>query len=103
MAVATDRRNLRIYSVGGMQREVLTLPGPVVALSGFKDKLMASVHLAMPLPGNQSIGTAIFSIGQDEQQHDHPNFSPLPLAPSSYLAWQGFTDEGVVRFILIFP
>ena len=84
-----------------MQREVLTLPGPVVALSGFKDKLMASVHLAMPLPGNQSIGTAIFSIGHDE--HDQPNFFPLPLAPSSYLAWQGFTDEGVVRFILIFP
>ena len=56
MAVATDRRNLRIYSVGGMQREVLTLPGPVVALSGFKNKIMASVHLAMPLPGNQSIG-----------------------------------------------
>ena len=84
-----------------MQREVLTLPGPAVALSGFKDKLMASVHLAMPLPGNQSIGTAIFSIGQDE--HDQPNFFPLPLAPSSYLAWQGFTDEGVVRFLLIFP
>ena len=100
MAAATDRRYLRIFTVGGMHREVLSLPGPVVALSGFGDKIMVSVHLAMPLPGNQSIGTAIFNIGKNK--HVLPNFNPLPLAPSSYLAWQGFTDEGVVSCIKIF-
>ena len=99
MAAATDRRNLRIFTVGGMQREVFALPGPVVALSAFNEKVMTSVHLGMPLPGNQSIGTAVFNIGKLE--HDHPNFNPLPLAPSSYLAWQGFTDEGVVSISLL--
>ena len=56
VAAATDRRHLRIFSTGGMQREVLSLPGPIVAMSGFHDKLMVSVHIGMPLPGNQCIG-----------------------------------------------
>ena len=96
MAAATDRRNLRIFTVGGMQREVLALPGPTVAMSGFKDKLMISAHLGLALPGNQCIGTAVFHVGKLD--HQLPHFNSLPLAPSSYLAWQGFTDEGVVSF-----
>ena len=98
MAAATDRRNLRIFTVGGMQREVLALPGPTVAMSGFKDKLMISAHLGLALPGNQCIGTAVFHVGKLD--HQLPHFNSLPLAPSSYLAWQGFTDEGVVSFVL---
>ena len=93
MAAATDRRNLRIFTLGGMQREVLTLPGPIVALSGHKTKIMITVHSGMPIPGNQSISFAVFDIGTD---HDHqvPNFQPLALAPKAFLSWQGFTDEG---------
>ena len=34
VAAATDRRNLRLFSTGGVQKEVLSLPGPVVALAG---------------------------------------------------------------------
>ena len=83
---------MRIFSTGGFQREVLSLPGPVVAMSGFQDKLMISVHTGMPLPGNQCIGTAIFNIGNTV--HQLPSFNTLPLAPNSNLAWQGFTDEG---------
>jgi len=92
VAAATDRRHLRIFSTGGMQREVLSLPGPIVAMSGFHDKLMVSVHIGMPLPGNQCIGTAIFNVGNTV--HQMPTFNVLPLAPKSNLAWQGFTDEG---------
>ncbi len=93
VAAATDRRNLRLFSSGGMQKEVLSLPGPVVALSGYENKLMVTVHLSMPLPGNQCIGTAIFNVA--DMNHSMPNFSLLPLAPKSILSWQGFTDEGV--------
>ena len=76
-----------------MQREVLTLPGPIVALSGHKTKIMITVHSGMPIPGNQNISFAVFDIGTD-QDHQVPNFQPLALAPKAFLAWQGFTDEG---------
>ena len=54
VAAATDRRQLRLMTVSGMQREVVSLPGPVVALAGWGDRLMVAVHAAgTPLPGNQ--------------------------------------------------
>ena len=46
-----------------MQREVLSLPGPVVALAGQGPYLSVAVHLGMPLPGNQNIGVAVFNVG----------------------------------------
>jgi chromosome transmission fidelity protein 4 len=92
VAAATDRRNLRIFSVGGMQREVIALPGPIVALSGYRNKIAVTVHMGMPLPGNQNIAIAVFSIGGET--HDLPTFNPLPLAPRAFLSWLGFTDEG---------
>lgn len=95
MAAATDRRNLRIFSVGGMQREIISLPGPVVALSGFGSKIMITIHIGMPLPGNQSIGVCVLNIGSNSSA-EMASFAPLPLAPKSFLAWQGFTDEGTV-------
>ena len=84
---------MRLFTLGGMQREVLTLPGPIVALSGHKTKIMITVHSGMPIPGNQSISFAVFDIGTD-QDHQVPNFQPLALAPKAFLSWQGFTDEG---------
>ena len=59
----------------------------------FQDKLLVSVTIGMPLPGNQCIGTAVLDV--TNHQHDIPNFNPLPLAPRSILSWQGFTDEGI--------
>ena len=92
VAAATDRRNLRIFTLGGMQKEVLSLPGPIVALSGYKNKIMITVHSGMPIPGNQKISFAVFNI--DDQDHQVPNYQALALAPKAVLAWQGFTDEG---------
>ena len=95
LAAATDRRNLRFFSCGGMQRQVLSLPGPVVALAGHGKEIAVAVHISMPLPGNQAIGIAIFSVGG--RKHRLPTFTPLPLAPKSLLSWIGFTDQGTVR------
>ena len=96
VAAATDRRQLRLMTVSGMQREVLSLPGPIVALSGWGDRLIVAVHAAgTPLPGNQAISVAILNVLGDKRRHPCPNYLPLPLAPRSYLSWLGFSDEGV--------
>jgi chromosome transmission fidelity protein 4 len=94
LAVATDRRNLRIFSYGGIQREILSLPGPVVALAGCGKQIFIAVHMGMALPGNQAIGIAILTVG--ERRHRNSSFTLLPLAPKSMLSWIGFTDQGTV-------
>lgn len=44
MAIATSRRNLRIFMIGGTQREILALPGPVVAMNGLGNRLLVAYH-----------------------------------------------------------
>ena len=95
IAAATDRRNLRLFTCGGTQKQVTCLPGPVVSLAGYKDLIAVVVHLSMPLPGNQALGIAVFQV--DGSHHPLPTFTALPLAPKSVLSWLGFTDEGTVR------
>jgi chromosome transmission fidelity protein 4 len=96
VAAATDRRNLRFFTIGGFQREVLSLPGPVVALAGQGSLLVVAVHLSLPLPGNQSIGVAVFNMSGKTSAHLIPAFQPIPLSPKSTLAWIGLTDENNV-------
>ena len=47
IGVATDHRNLRIFSSAGLQRDVLSIPGPVVCVSGFEDYLFIVYHSGM--------------------------------------------------------
>lgn len=47
VAVATDTRNLRLYTVAGTQREVISLPGPVVCVAGHRNKLLVIFHNGM--------------------------------------------------------
>lgn len=44
VAVATDKRLVRLFSIGGMQREVIAIPGPVVCLAGHGNQLLAVYH-----------------------------------------------------------
>jgi len=43
-AVATSLRHLRVFGLAGTQRQVLSLPGPVVCLVGMNNKLMVIFH-----------------------------------------------------------
>ena len=46
-AVATDRRMVRMFSIGGLQKEVFSLPGPVVAMAGHTNQLLVTYHRGM--------------------------------------------------------
>lgn len=43
-AVATDALMLRLFSIGGVQREIISLPGPVVCLTGHGEQLLIIYH-----------------------------------------------------------
>lgn len=46
VAAATSRRILRIFSLAGLQRGMVCIPGPVICLAGFGSKLFMTYHMA---------------------------------------------------------
>lgn len=91
VALATSTRRLRIFMVGGTQREVLSLPGPVVAMNGFGNNLAIAYHSGLGANDDQNMNLMWIRVcGPHLKSHT----SPLPLSPASNLSWLGFTDLG---------
>lgn len=44
VAVATNALMLRLFSIGGVQREIFSLPGPVVCMVGHGEQLLVVYH-----------------------------------------------------------
>ena len=44
LAVCTDKRIVRIFTLGGIQKEIFSIPGPVVCMSGHESYLMVVYH-----------------------------------------------------------
>ncbi|XP_045610408.1 WD repeat and HMG-box DNA-binding protein 1 [Procambarus clarkii] len=92
VAVATDRRNLRIFSTSGIQRDIINIPGPVVCLAGFEDQIIIVFHSGIGVSGDQHMESIVLSVSGG--RHAVPLACPVPLSPRSFLAWAGFSDEG---------
>ncbi|CAB4066724.1 WDHD1 [Lepeophtheirus salmonis] len=97
IAAGTDKRNLRIFTLAGMQKNVFSLNGPLVTLSGHGDYIFIVTHFGAPLVHNQSLYVAVLDIS-NYKRHLISHFTPLPLTPSSSLTWAGFSDEGTPTF-----
>jgi chromosome transmission fidelity protein 4 len=91
VAVVTSKNHLRIFSAGGLQREVVMVKGPLVTMVGEGDMLLVVTHSKHPLPGQQSLCYTLYSVNT---ALGPLNISPLPLplAPESDLYWAGFSD-----------
>ncbi|XP_060071524.1 WD repeat and HMG-box DNA-binding protein 1-like [Ylistrum balloti] len=92
IAVATDKRNIRLFSLGGIQREVFSIPGPVVCMSGHTNQLLLVYHRGMAIPGDQCLGVTLMYV--EGKQNTVLGGQPLPLSPKTALAWTGFSAEG---------
>lgn len=91
VAAVTSFNYLRIFTEGGMQRHVISLDGPAVTASGFKDKLVVVTHASDCLSSNdQVLEFSLFNIPQGTQ----PLRGRLPITPGSSLSWFGFSEEG---------
>ncbi|KAK7845380.1 wd repeat and hmg-box dna-binding protein 1 [Quercus suber] len=91
VAAITSFNFLRIFSESGLQRHILSLNGPVVTASGFKDELAIVTHACDCLPSNdQMLEFTVFNISTGTQSLK----GRLPLTPGSHLAWFGFSEEG---------
>ena len=55
VAVATSRRLLRLFSTSGLQRAMVSMPGPVICLAGHGSKLFLSYHSSMSKKKKKSL------------------------------------------------
>ncbi|KAI5704078.1 hypothetical protein M8J75_001791 [Diaphorina citri] len=93
IASASDKRLLRIFSVGGVQREIISLPGPVVCLNAKDDLLLAVYHSGQGVPEDQNLQYIVYHVNA---LHRSKGPLPLSLSPRSTLRWAGFSEEGSV-------
>ena len=91
VAVVTNKNHLRMFTAGGLQREVVMVMGPLVTMVGEGDRLLVVTQAGHPLPGQQSLVYTLYSFTTALKPL---NTSPLslPLAPDSELYWAGFSD-----------
>ncbi|XP_029453292.1 WD repeat and HMG-box DNA-binding protein 1 [Rhinatrema bivittatum] len=92
VACATSSLLLRVFTVGGVQKEIISLPGPVVSLAAHGDQLMIVFHRAVGFDEEQCLGVQLMELGKRKRQTLRGD--PLPLTRKSYLTWVGFSAEG---------
>ncbi|XP_066591186.1 WD repeat and HMG-box DNA-binding protein 1 isoform X2 [Prorops nasuta] len=91
VAVATSKRNLRIYMIGGTQREILALPGPVVSMNAFESSLLIAYHYSIGFSEDQCMKLLWIKI---RGFNVHTQTINIPLSSASNLMWLGFSDLG---------
>ncbi|XP_026855638.2 WD repeat and HMG-box DNA-binding protein 1 [Electrophorus electricus] len=91
-AAATSSLFVRLFSIGGLQRELLSLPGPVICMAGHGEQLLIAYHRGTGFDGDQALGVQLLQLGRKKRQAIHGE--PLPLSRKSYLVWMGFSAEG---------
>ncbi|KAJ3395715.1 hypothetical protein HDU80_010224 [Chytriomyces hyalinus] len=89
--VATSARQLRFISFSGVQTDVLSLSGNVVAMTGDGDFVGIVYHLGGTVHGDQNMGYMLLNVakGISTLRKD-----ALPLSPLSTLQWIGFSESG---------
>ncbi|XP_048577414.1 WD repeat and HMG-box DNA-binding protein 1 isoform X2 [Nematostella vectensis] len=90
-AVATSKLMVRILTITGIQRQVFSLPGPVVAMSGHLNQLVLTYHAGNPLPDEQALGVKVLDLAAGRQT---VNDQRLTISKKSTLSWIGFSEEG---------
>uniref|UniRef100_T1IPQ7 Uncharacterized protein n=1 Tax=Strigamia maritima TaxID=126957 RepID=T1IPQ7_STRMM len=91
VAVATSQRQLRMFTIGGVQLDTISLPGPVVSMNGHHEYLIVAYHLGAGLPGEQCLATLLLTVLTRKILFSNVSLS---LSPQSTLMWIGFSEYG---------
>ncbi|NXD63528.1 WDHD1 protein, partial [Eolophus roseicapillus] len=97
VACATSALLVRVFTVGGIQKEIFCLPGPVVSMAGHGEQLMVIYHRGTGFDGDQCLGVQLMEIGKKKKQILHGD--PLSVTKKSYLVWVGFSAEGTPCYV----
>ncbi|ESP02838.1 hypothetical protein LOTGIDRAFT_110682 [Lottia gigantea] len=87
LAIGTSLRNIRLFTIAGIQLDILTIPGPIITMAAKNNKLIIVYHKGMGIVGDQLLGVTLLSIGRNVKTIF--NNLTLPLSPKSTLTWIG--------------
>ncbi|KAL1117946.1 hypothetical protein AAG570_004259 [Ranatra chinensis] len=97
VALATSSSVVRIYSADGTQRDVVSVPGPLVTLAASDDRLAIVFHTGQGSNGDQFMSYCLFRIHEGTRLASCLVEGALPMGTLSgggcTLRWLGFTDE----------
>uniref|UniRef100_F6V561 WD repeat and HMG-box DNA-binding protein 1 n=1 Tax=Equus caballus TaxID=9796 RepID=F6V561_HORSE len=96
-AAASSALLLRLFTIGGVQKEVFSLLGPVVSMAGHGEQLLIVYHRGTGFDGDQCLGVQLLELGKEKKQILYGD--PLPLTRKSYLVWVGFSAEGTPCYV----
>uniref|UniRef100_H2YB75 Minichromosome loss protein Mcl1 middle region domain-containing protein n=1 Tax=Ciona savignyi TaxID=51511 RepID=H2YB75_CIOSA len=96
IAACTDSLQVRFFTLGGVQRQILSIPGNVVAMAACMDQLFVVYHVTQGFGNNQCFGFMLLEVGVSggSKSRSVVGGSALPVTPGSKLEWVGFTAEG---------
>jgi chromosome transmission fidelity protein 4 len=92
-AVCTSLHFLRVFTITGIQRQIFSLPGPVVSMATQGGLILVAYRQGQGLQGEQSLG--YWLLDMDKRCRHLVVKEMLPLSPKSTLAWIGFTSSGM--------
>ncbi|XP_071835170.1 WD repeat and HMG-box DNA-binding protein 1-like isoform X2 [Apostichopus japonicus] len=97
LAVGTNKRHVRIFTLSGIQKDLFCLPGPVVTMAADEQKMIIVYHQGPGLPGDQCLGFQLYQLSKNAKAVVVD--SRLPLSAKSTLTWLGFTVEGTAASV----
>jgi len=109
VAAATSNNYLRMFTAWGIQREIISLCGPLVSMVGSGSKLFLTTHSAHPLPKQQNFCYYVVGVNFRRGLCSVTGPLSLPVTPDTELYWVGISDTklpvttdtaGVVRMLL---
>ncbi|XP_058464750.1 WD repeat and HMG-box DNA-binding protein 1 [Malaya genurostris] len=90
VVVATDCRLLRIFTARGTQREVISVPGPLVSMAAYGDHVLVAYHRSPPNE-DQQINLMLITCVKFKLRCREV---PIPLTAGAEMRWLGYTDKG---------
>ncbi|XP_055532403.1 WD repeat and HMG-box DNA-binding protein 1 [Wyeomyia smithii] len=90
VVVATDNRLLRIFTVRGTQREIISIPGPLVSMAAYGDHVLVAYHRSPPNEDQQINLMLITCVKFKLRCRD----VPVPLSAGAEIRWIGYSDKG---------
>ncbi|RZC41194.1 WD repeat and HMG-box DNA-binding protein 1 [Asbolus verrucosus] len=87
----TNNYLVRVCSIFGTQRGVVSIPGPLVSMSSHQNSLLIAYHAGGIRKGDQCISIKLIKFNGLRLESQEINSA---LGPESTLVWLGFTDSG---------
>lgn len=110
VAFATEKRNVHVFTTGGIQVGIFSIAGPICCLNAYDNILMVIYYAGRVAKNENYLQMKLIKLDLKGKGYKQSALvdQPVALNPGAEILWAGFTDEGtpciygsdgVVRFL----